>query len=71
VVFVQEMDDRGWSALTARLREAPPAWLLVERHHLPLVTGGSPRVAGFAAFLAERYRVAETTERGVWYERVR
>jgi len=71
VIFVQEMDERGWSALTARLREAPPAWLLVERHHLPLVRGGAPRVAPFAAFLAGRYRVAAASERGTWFERVR
>jgi hypothetical protein len=71
VVFVQEMDEPEWSALTARLRAAPPAWLMVERHHVPLVSGGAPRVASFAAFLAASYRVAETTERGVWYERVR
>jgi hypothetical protein len=70
-LFIQEMRKEEWSELTARLERDPPAYVLVERHSLPLVTGGAPRVASFAGFLAAGYRVAFTTKCGAWYERVR
>jgi hypothetical protein len=70
-IFIQEMRAEEWSELTTRLERDPPAYVLVERNSLPLVTGGAPRVARFAGFLAAGYRVAFTTKCGAWYERVR
>jgi hypothetical protein len=71
VHFFREMEEPEWSVLTSRLERDPPAFVLVERRFVPLVTGPEPRVARFAAFLASGYRVAFTTERGAWYERAR
>ena len=63
--------EAEWAALTERLACAPPAFILVEWRYVPLITGAAPRAASLAAWLAARYRVAFTTERGTWYERVR
>ena len=70
-LFVEDLRAGEWAELTARLERAPPAYILVEHHHLALLAGGTPRVASFADFLAAGYRVAFTTERGAWYERAR
>ena len=69
--FVEEMREREWSELVTRLERDPPAYILVERHYLPLVTGGAPWMVRFAGFLAAGYRVAFTTRCGAWYERAR
>ena len=71
VLFFREMEEAEWSVLTSRLERDPPAYVLVEWRFVPLLTGPAPRVARFAAFLADGYRVAFTTERGAWYERAR
>lgn len=71
VLFPMAMGAAEWSALTSRLERAPPAFILVERRYVPLITGNAPRAASLAAYLAASYRVAFTTERGVWYECVR
>ncbi len=70
-LFAPEMGAAEWSGLAARLEREPPEYVLVERHYLPLVTGGAPRVRRFAAFLAGGYRVAFTSTCGAWYERAR
>ena len=71
VLFPLALGAAEWAALTERLACAPPAFILVEWRYLPLVTGAAPRAASLAACLASRYRVAFTSERGTWYERVR
>jgi hypothetical protein len=70
-LITPELREEEWSSLTARLERDPPAYILVERQYLPLVTGRTSRVARFTSFLATGYRVAFTTERGTWYERLR
>jgi len=71
VLFPMAMGAAEWAALTERLAGAPPAFILVEWRYLPLMTGSAPRAASLAGYLAAGYRVAFTTDRGAWYERVR
>jgi hypothetical protein len=71
VLFPMAMTAAEWAALTERLASAPPAFILLEWRYLPLITGHAPRAASLAAWLAADYRVAFTTDRGTWYERVR
>jgi hypothetical protein len=68
--FPEWLDAPGWAALAARLAADPPVHVLVERRYAALVTGPSPRAGALAALLAARYRVAFTSRRGTWYERV-
>jgi hypothetical protein len=71
VLFPLAMGPAEWAALTERLACAPPAFILIEDRYLPLFEGTAPRAASLAAYLAAGYRMAFTTERGTWYERVR
>lgn len=57
--------------VTSRLERDPPAYILVEPEYVYATWRGEPRVARFADFLAERYRVTARIGPDTWYERLR
>jgi 4-amino-4-deoxy-L-arabinose transferase-like glycosyltransferase len=56
-----------WAALETELRQSLPRHIYVRGGHVDLTTREHPAVG---ALLATRYRIAEKTDGGTWYERI-